>query len=167
MNSEEKQGFTVVDKRGQNATVQEKPIPVASAADSSPAKERSWESLGYLIGVNQGKEGMFIYGRVAGLATDGEIFTADYMFGGRWEAGFDWTIDAKRRLDTYLTCSCSAKKGHCSYHRRMDANGGWLKEDMDRIKTDGQRQVPKVIEVLFRAERDKKLASKIISPSRR
>lgn len=159
-------GFTVTDKRGQNNPIQEPRKPQSEIADNAPVKNGVWKSVAYMIVFNQHPQGgPMILGRAAGLANDGDVYVADYLFGMRWEAGFDWTIDAKRRLDTFLTCQCSGKTGQCAYHRRVAPNG-WLKEDTDRLRDEGDRPVPEVLEVLFKAERAKQMAQRVLVPRR-
>ena len=161
-------GFEVIDKRGANNPIKDKERPVADLNhDAREVKERLWTSIAYVIVLNAGADGgPVIAGRALGLASDENMFAADYVFGMRWEAGFDWTIDAKRRLDTFLTCTCDMKTGPCPYHRRM-APAGWIKEDIDRIREDGNRQVPKVIELFQKAELTRQQAQRIIAPPRR
>lgn len=159
-------GFTVIDKRGANNPVQERETPVAQTTDNREVSERKWVSLAYLIVLNTPpNQGPLVMGRAAGLANDENVFVADYLFGARWEAGFDWTIDVKRRLDTFLTCTCSPKSGPCQFHRRV-APTGWLQEDMTRIREEGERIVPKVLEVLSKAEKTRQQAQRILAPRR-
>jgi hypothetical protein len=161
-----KQGFTFVDKRGQNNPIQEKPKPIEESEDTRPVKDRRWKSIAYVIAINQASDGSpIVLGKAFGLADDQNIFFADYLFGMRWEAGFDWTIDAKRRLDTFLQCTCDQKTGPCKYHRRM-TNGGWLKEDHDRIREDGDRAVPEVLEILSKANKTRVQAQQVLAPRR-
>jgi len=161
---ENKSGFTVVDKRGQNNPVREK-IDVAVNDADLPVQDRKWESVAYQITVQPHPDGSTLFGgQVVGLANDENLFTAVYIFGMRWEAGFDWTVDARRRLDSFLQCACT-NTVKCSYHRRM-APHGWLKEDFDRIREEGAKPVPKAIEILFKAERARQQAQRILAPRR-
>jgi hypothetical protein len=161
-----KRGFEIIDKRGQSNSAVVDRVPEPKKEENPPVQDRKWKSVGYVIVVNQDpQKGLFVMGRAAGLATDENTFVADYLFGMRWEAGFDWTIDAKRRLDSFLQCPCSPQTGPCPYHRRM-APQGWLKEDMDRIREDGLRAVPEVIEILAKAERARMQATRILAPRR-
>lgn len=169
MNTEEeikKRGFEVIDKRGQNNPIQEKPKPVDQEVDTRPVKNRTWKSIGYWCVPTPMQDGtILLIGRAHGLADDGNIFQADYLVDQHWDSGRDWTIDAKRRLDTFLLCPCDMKTGPCQFHRRL-TNGGWQKEDTSRIRENGDRPLPEVLEVLFRAERAKQQAQRIIAPRR-
>lgn len=159
-------GFEVIDKRGANRPVEEAPKPVAVIQDFREVSDRKWVSVAFVITLSQGSNGEpVVLGRALGLADDENIFQADYIFGMRWEPGFDWTVDAKRRLDTFLTCTCSRQSGPCQYHRRV-APVGWAKEDLNRIREENERVVPKVIEVLSRGERDRIQATRILTPRR-
>lgn len=163
---DKKQGFTVLDKRGQNNPIQEKPQPEPTNVDMRPVEERHWDSEDYIIVLNKANDGgPLVIGRAIGLANDGNTFYADYLFAPRWRKGLDWTVDAKRRLDTFLQCSCSPKTGPCPYHRRA-TNGGWLKEDNDRIREDGDRPASKALEVYFKAENARQQAQRILAPRR-
>lgn len=159
-------GFEVIDKRGANNPIKEKETPV-NLHDSRDPSNRKWTSVAYLIVFNHAANGEpVIMGRAAGLADDECLFTADYIFGMRWEQGFDWTVDAKRRLDTFLTCTCHTRTGPCDYHHRM-APRGWQKEDIDRIRDEGNRVIPKVVELLMKAELTRQQAQRIMAPPRR
>jgi hypothetical protein len=162
---ENKNGFTVVDKRGQNNPIQEKPVVRVNDEDL-PVQDRRWKSVGYLVlPLPPGPDGQIHFvGQAAGLGSDGNTFVANWTFGMRWERGFDWTIDATRRLDSFLQCACTSHV-RCGYHRRMCPNG-WLKEDMDRIREDGNRPVPEVIEILFKAERARRQAQVVMARPR-
>jgi hypothetical protein len=169
VNTEEeikKQGFAVIDKRGQNNPIKEKLAPAGSEVDTRPVKDRKWKSVAYIIVVNQDQNGQpLIFGRGAGMATDENCFQADYLFPARWDEGFDWTAVAKQRLDTYLQCPCDMKSGPCEFHRRKNPQG-WFKEDSDRDRENGLRAVPEVLEVLFKAERARQQAQRILAPRR-
>lgn len=161
-----KRGFAVVDKRGQNNPVQEPPKIVDSDIDMRPVHDRQWESEDYIITINQGSDGNpLITGRALGLANDGNVFFVDVLFPPRWKRNYDWTLEARQRLDTFLQCSCSPNDGPCPWHRRK-INGGWLREDQQRIQEDGQRPASKVLEVYFKAESAKRQATRILAPRR-
>lgn len=159
---ENKAGFTIVDKRGQNNPVKEREKTVEQVEADLPVQKREWKSVGYRILLRQGDQGEpIIVGLCAGIDKDNNVFTAEWMFTESWEKGFDWTIDATRRLDTFLQCPCSPKTGACPWHKRM-APKGWVREDMERIREEGSRPVPEAVEVLFKAEQARQQAHRIL-----
>lgn len=72
-----------------------------------------------------------ICGQAHGIRDDGSPFFARYDLPLVYPEGFDWTREAKARLDTFLsdTCSCS-QFGPCAYHVMLSEE--WTKEDMLR-----------------------------------
>lgn len=163
---ENKAGFTVIDKRGQNNPIKEKEKTREQVEADLPVQNREWKSVGYRILLRADSEGnQMVVGLAAGIDQEKNVFTAEWIFGAAWEKGFDWTVDATRRLNTFLACPCSPKNGPCAWHRRM-APGGWYKEDMERLREEGSRPVPEAVEILFKAEHARQQASRILSTRR-
>jgi hypothetical protein len=161
---ENSRGFEIIDKRGSNNPIQE-PRPVVVEA-AEPILSRRWTSLEYMLAIQRGPGGeIMVMGRVAALDQEENVFVADYILSPRWEPGSDWTVQAKRRLDTFLDCPCSPAKGMCPFHQKM-APDGWIKEDAKRIEQDGKKTVSKVIEVLSKAEATRQNAQRILAPRR-
>lgn len=166
MNEEGKNplGFEVIDKRGRNNPIQEPP-KLVEVRDEAPIQDRQWKSFGYVVVLNLFQGDQLVTGRSVGLDQNKDIFLADYIFGPGWEAGFDWTIPAKQRLDTFLRCQCGPRSGPCQFHRRM-APQGWMSEDFKRIRDEGDRPMPEAIEVLSRLEQSKRQATQVLAPRR-
>jgi hypothetical protein len=124
-----------------------------NSLDAPTDDKRSWNEEVYLITLVGDMRGPLVAGRAAGTRSDGKVFVADWLLPQVYPKGFDWTIEAKKRLDTFLDCDCSSL-AVCSYHKM--AVPQWMKEDMWRLEKIGRSPVPKTIEVLYKAENARK-----------
>jgi hypothetical protein len=92
-----------------------------------------WQEVAYTLSPKVGPAGlMAITGKACGIRNDDTGFFAVYDLPWIYPEGFDWTVAAKERLDTFLNpvCSCSVVGGTCFYHQeRMKA---WHDEDAMR-----------------------------------
>ena len=104
--------------------------------------------------------GPIVTGRAVGLRSDGLCFLADYFLSPIYPEHFDWTEEARKRLDTFLGCDCM-RGGACSVHKLYVPQ--WIKADTQRLELIGSQQVPEAIEVMVKAERSR-AASNILVP---
>lgn len=145
----------MVDRRGQNKVVEEKPLTISEVAVHVGVDE--WKDVAYGIVVNQmptqdGGVVMVIAGRAFGLRSDGKPFCADFWFGAQWKEGFRWEPIAKERLDTFLDCACN-ESGPCKVHQVSIRH--WAVDDRKRIEEEGQQEPPEVIKVFILAKQNR------------
>lgn len=142
--------FEIVDRRRNKE--ERKPEPVQEV----PQNAGEWEDVGYLIVFIPSNGGPIVAGRAAGLRGDGKTFVADYFLPQIYPEHFDWTVEARKRLDTFLGCECSSS-GPCAVHKLyLDQ---WLQADIQRIQLIGNSPVPKAIEMFMKAEQAKRASS--------
>lgn len=93
--------------------------------------ERVWTEVAYTLTPKVAPFGLVaIAGKACGVRSDKEGFFAVYDLPWIYPEHFDWTIEAKNRLDTFLSCDCSLIGGICSYHKLMMDQ--WAQEDAMR-----------------------------------
>lgn len=149
-----------MDRRGQKkAEPVEVEKPIVSSTDKS-----EWEEVKYAIAwrpiPSNGPLQIIIIGRALGLRSDGLPFIADYWLTADYDDNRDWEEQAKKRLDTFLGCECSSH-APCAIHRMYIEQ--WEKQDIHRSQLCGQKKVPKVLEVLHKAERARREAAQNIA----
>ena len=117
---------------------------------------QKWRSVGYVMvkmPTAPGQELMLL--RAVGMRTDEGVFHADYALPPVWGEGEDYAAEAKKRLDTFLACSCDAG-GPCKFHGeaipRPGRAGKWLEEDIKRLQKIQSDPLPEAVEFLMRSE---------------
>jgi hypothetical protein len=125
-----------------------KPEPVAEKEEAvtvlnGPA---TWTEVVYTVNIGQIGGINVVSGRAIGLRSDRRPCVANYILDFLWKPGFDWTLPAKERLDTFLTCGCN-EFGPCSYHKR--AVPGWLEEGLMRLQNVARSEVPEAVRLLM------------------
>lgn len=138
--------FEVIDRRRQKDHHEEPVKPVEGCVNGQ------WKDVAYVLAwVPSGPNGSVMgIGRAVGIRTDGlGPFTADYILPNIWKTGFDWTVEARKRLDTYLGCGCT-RSGPCSIHKIYYPQ--WQKADVQRIEMANSMPLPESVELLMRAE---------------
>lgn len=157
--------FEVRDRRGEK---KESAAPVAVAApEPQPTGDRSrWLEVKAAIAPGQIPQppphppALIIIGRVLGLRSDDLAFIADYWITPDYDDCRDWEEQARKRLDTFLRCDC-ASHAPCAVHRMYIPQ--WQQADMQRLTLAGTKPVPRVLEVLHKAEMARVQRSKAIS----
>jgi len=105
------------------------------------SSERTWIEVAYTLLGKMSPYGLVaVVGKACGIRSDGQNFFAIYDLPWIYPESFDWTNEAKKRLDTFLECDCSLINSPCAYHRLMMDQ--WMKEDELRNKILPE-QVPK------------------------
>lgn len=133
------------DRRGQP-----KEPRVETIAEPTPTGDtKTWKSVGFMIAMAQGPQGIIVIGRAVGLRGDDNNFVADFILAPIYPEGFDWTKVARQRLETFLGCNCGAGK-MCSTHRMYMQQ--WSEADADRLNRMSAEPMPECLEVLYRAE---------------
>jgi hypothetical protein len=129
---------------------------------------QGWKSVGYVVAFLPLGQAQVLMVRAAGLRTDEQLFTADYAMPPVWEDGTDFTAAARKRLDTFKSCSCD-KRGQCKFHAEVMPGavgpGRWLEEDMKRLQKVQGGQLPEAVEVLMKAEASR-AQNRIVVPGR-
>lgn len=89
----------------------------------------SWKEVAYtLVPLVHPQMGITaIAGKACGIRSDDLSMFAMYDLPWVYPEHFDWTVEARNRLDTFLDCACSTVAGLCSYHQFM--TGEWRKQD--------------------------------------
>ena len=157
-----------------NAVLAECSKPPRTYGDVVPFKKtvrgevQGWKSVGYVVAFLPLGQAQVLMVRAAGLRTDEQLFTADYAMPPVWEDGMDFTAEARKRLDTFKSCSCD-KKGPCKFHAEVMPGavgpGRWLEEDMKRLQAMQGGQLPEAVEVLMKVEAAR-AQNRVIVPGR-
>ena len=150
--------FEVVDKRGVNKVVEEKPAAVAALEVERPGvfgEKLEWKSKGYTLVMMPINGQTMLAGRAVGMRTDERVFIADWYLPPVWSEELSWQAEALKRLETFKTCSCN-QRGRCKYHGEkcpgQVSPGQWFLDDMERIRKVQNEPLPECIEVLMKAE---------------
>ena len=149
--------FEVTDRRGGN---KEAPTPVLVAVPEIAVDKSTWKNVGYMIVLIGSKNGPLVSGRAVGLRSDEKFFIADWFLPPIYPEHFDWTSEARKRLDTFLGCGCT-NVAPCAVHAMYMPQ--WIKADTQRLELIGNSPVPEAVEVMIKAERSR-VASKIAVP---
>ena len=87
-------------------------------AEEAPA--RAWREVAYTLTPKVAPFGLVaIAGKACGVRSDDEAFFAVYDLPWIYPEHFDWTVEARQRLDTFLNCACSVLVGACPYHQML------------------------------------------------
>lgn len=155
--------FEFKDRRGDK---KETPPVVLVASDPQPTGDRSrWLEVKAAIAPAQIQQphpqppALIIVGRVLGLRSDNLPFIADYWLSPDYDDCRDWEGQARKRLDTFLGCDCS-NHTPCSIHKMYIPQ--WKQADMQRLTLAGSKPVPKVLEVLHKAELARQAAGIVV-----
>ena len=155
----------VIDRRGSK---KEEPaavvVPAVEAVPGVAADKSSWKKIprnpAFMIVFIPSNAGPLVAGRAVGLRSDEKFFIADYFLPQIYPENFDWTAEARKRLDTFLGCDC-ASGAPCAVHKIQQPQ--WIKNDTQRLELIGRSPVPEAIEVMVKAERAR-AASSILIP---
>ena len=154
--------FEIKDRRGNNK--QEPPAPAEVAAQTEapePVGDRSsWKNVAYMIVLIGTNNGPLVSGRAVGLRSDGKFFIADWFLPPIYPEHFDWTVEARKRLNTFIGCECT-NVAPCATHKMYMPQ--WVKQDTQRLELIGHTPVPEAVEVVVKAERAR-AASNIVVP---
>lgn len=95
-------------------------------------ESRIWTEVSYTLSPKMTPQGacVAVSGKACAIRSDGESFFAMYDLPWIYPEAFDWTKEAKARLDTFLECACSLHGGPCVYHRGLIAQ--WMQDDQLR-----------------------------------
>jgi hypothetical protein len=151
--------FEYVDRRKEK---KESPTPVAvEVPEPKPtANKSSWKNVGYMIVLIGSQNGPLVSGRAVGLRSDEKFFIADWFLPPIYPEHLDWTVEARKRLETFLGCDCT-NIAPCAVHKLYFPQ--WIKADTQRLELIGNSPVPEAVEVMIKAERSR-AASKIAVP---
>jgi hypothetical protein len=147
------QKFEIIDRRGKQTAPPPEEVkkPITADIAFGAAVKHTWKNVGYAVVIMGINGNQCIAGRAIGLRSDGEPYMADYLFSPIWEEGFDWTAEARKRLDTFLGCACSDRP--CPSHEL--AMTAWMQGDINRINECSQKPVPEAIEMFIDHQRKK------------
>ena len=157
--------FEFKDRRGEKKEVPA-PVIIEDAEDQPKGDRSSWLEIKAAIAPQQIQQphpqppALILLGRVLGLRSDENPFIADYWLTPDYDDCRDWEEQARKRLDTFLGCDCSSH-APCSVHRMLIPQ--WQKADMQRLTLAGTKPVPRVLEILHRAEMARVKRSQAIS----
>lgn len=152
--------FEVVSRRGGNKEgVIAAPI-LETAPEKSAGDKSTWKNVAYMIVLIGSQGGPLVSGRAIGLRADEKFFIADYFLPPIYPEHFDWTVEARKRLDTFIGCDCTSA-GPCGVHKMYLPQ--WLQADTQRLELIGSRPVPEAVEVMIKADQARK-ASQIAIP---
>ena len=151
------EGYEFVDKRGLNKV--EAPAVLAAVPEVPEKKVRGekleWKSLGFTIVFLMVNNQQMLAGRAVGLRDDEKVFTADYALPPVCDEEFRWQGEARKRLETFLACSCD-RGSRCKFHAEkcggQNGPGEWLIEDVKRLEKVQSTPLPECLEILMKAE---------------
>jgi hypothetical protein len=151
--------FEIVDRRKDK---KESPSLVVIPAEipEQVGDKSTWKNVGYMIILIPSNAGPIVAGRAVGLRSDELCFIADYFLPQIYPEHFDWTGEARKRLDTFLGCEC-ARGIPCAIHKMYVPQ--WVEADSQRLQLIGSSPVPEAVEVMVKAERAR-AASSILVP---
>ena len=131
-------------------------------------EKQEWKSIGYVVAFLPVGQAQVLMVRAVGMRTDEKVFTADYAMPPVWVDGMDFSVEARKRLDTFKACSCD-RDGRCKFHGDMLPGSGrpgeWLKSDMERLQKIQGSPLPEAVEVLMKAEAARQ-NNRIVVPGR-
>lgn len=129
-----------------------------------PNEKLKWVEVGYTLSpkINRGGNIVAVAGLVAGMRSDAVRFHAMYDMPWLYPANFDWTVQAKKRLDSFLDCACSQLTGMCAFHKGLIPEWGKQDELRNNIKKE---EIPMVLRThMGLPEEDPANKSRIILP---
>jgi hypothetical protein len=136
-----------IDRRGDK---EKAPALVAEVVPEPAADRSSWKNVGYMICLIPSNAGPIVAGRAVGLRSDGKCFIGDYFLSQIYPEHFDWTVESRKRLDTYLGCDCAVGI-QCAVHKTYVPQ--WIKADTQRLELIGSSPVPEAIEAMVKGQR--------------
>jgi hypothetical protein len=155
--------FEIIDRRKDK---KETPLPVVVEEPQPIGDRSSWLEVKAAIAPTQINQphpqppALVLLGRVLGLRSDENAFIADYWLTPDYDDCRDWEAQARKRLDTFLGCDCSSH-APCAIHRMYIPQ--WQQADMQRLTLAGTKAVPRVVEILHKAELARAAREKTIS----
>jgi hypothetical protein len=128
----------------------------------------SWKSVGYVVAFLPMGQAQILMVRAVGMRTDERVFTADYAFPPMLEEGQDFVGEARKRLETFLACSCD-EGGRCKFHGEtcpgLSGPGRWMEDDIKRLRKIQSGPMPEAVEILMKAEAAR-AQNRIVVPGR-
>ena len=152
--------FEIVDRRRQNKEETAAPEIISAPAAENAGDKSTWKNVAYMIVLIGSQGGPLVSGRAIGLRADEKFFIADYFLPPIYPEHFDWTVESRKRLDTFLGCDCTSA-GPCGVHKMYLPQ--WLEADSQRLALIGSSKVPEAVEVMMKADQARK-ASQIAIP---
>lgn len=153
--------FEVVSRRGADKQEPVAAPEIIPAPEPETAGDKStWKNVAYMIVLIGSQGGPLVSGRAIGLRADEKFFIADYFLPPIYPEHFDWTVESRKRLDTFLGCDCTSA-GPCGVHKMYLPQ--WLEADGQRLALIGSSKVPEAVEVMMKADQARK-ASQIAIP---
>jgi hypothetical protein len=148
--------FEFIDRRKDK---KESPAPVVVASPEPTGDRSTWKNIGYMIVLIGSPNGPLVSGRAVGLRSDDKFFIADWFLPPIYPEHFDWTVESKKRLDTFLGCDCT-NVAPCAVHKMYLPQ--WIKADTQRLELIGSSPVPEAVEVMIKAERARAASSVVV-----
>jgi hypothetical protein len=156
--------FEIIDRRRQNKGETAAPEIISAAATETTGNKSTWKDVpnnpAYMVVLVGSNAGPLVSGRAIGLRADEKFFIADYFLPPIYPEHFDWTVESRKRLDTFLDCDCTSA-GPCGVHEMYLPQ--WLEQDKQRLEMIGSRPVPEPVEVMMKADQARR-ASQIAIP---
>lgn len=150
--------FEVIDRRRDK---KQDAAPLVLVESPEPTGDKTtWKNVAYMIVLFGSQGGPLVCGRAVGLRSDGKFFVADWIFPPIYPEHFDWTVESRKRLDTFLGCDCMST-APCGVHKMYIPQ--WQEADGQRIALIGSAPVPEAVEVMMKAEQARK-SSQIAIP---
>lgn len=149
--------FDILDRRGGNKPEE----PAAPVKTEDFTDKSSWKEVAYGMTIAPINNALIICARAFGLRCDEKAFCADYWIAGKWTEGFDWTPIAKKRLDTFLGCSCNSA-GACAIHQMYVKQ--WMEQDYQRMALEQQEEPPEVVKIFIKAEEARAKIAQRLAP---
>ena len=159
--------FEIVSRRGGN---KQETTPAMKLEDHieeksvSSADKSSWKNVPrnpcYMIVLVGSPNGPLVSGRAIGVRSDEKFFIADWLLPPIYEEHFDWTVESRKRLDTFIGCGCTSA-GPCGVHKMYIPQ--WQQADMQRLNLIGNAPVPEAVEIMMKADKARQ-ASQIAIP---
>jgi hypothetical protein len=151
--------FVINDRRGQPK--EPRPETVIEPEPEVVGDRSSWKSYAFYVVPMQTQGGVMMFGRAAGLRSDGQAFAGDYLLAPLWDEDFVWQKWAKKRLDTFLNCGCASVEKPCAIHQEYFKN--WMAADSERVGAIANAPVPEAIEAYLKGEQSRQ---RIVAPGR-
>ena len=157
--------FEVIDRRRQNKEETAAPENISVPATENTGDKSTWKDIpknpAYMVVLAGSPSGQpIVSGRAVGVRADEKFFIADWIFPPIYPEHFDWTVEVRKRLDTFLGCDCTSA-GPCGVHKMYLPQ--WLEADSQRLALIGSSKVPEAVEVMMKADQARK-ASQIAIP---
>lgn len=109
----------------------------------------TWKEISYMTASLKQPSGMIQLGKAIGIRGDDRVFDVDYVFPPFWREDESWQKEARKRLDTFLGCSCS-ELGICNMHIMLQES--WMKADSERLTVLQQRGMPNPLKAFLETQ---------------